>query len=137
MHKLPVPRPSRASYVRHRKAVLLQIILPVVLVALLVIAFAALLASAAFRGTGDVSTWAAIATIWVVLPLMALMLILLLLAWTVVWLLARLLKVSPHYTGIAQKYALLFNEKIILWTDRIIKPVLKVRAWIGFFIREK
>lgn len=116
---------------------MLQIVLPVVLAALVIIAIAVLLASAALRGAGDVSTWAAIATIWIVIPLMAMMLVLLVLGWTVVWLLARLLKVSPRYTGIAQEYALLFNEQIVSWTDKIIQPILKLKAWLSLFIGEK
>ena len=116
---------------------MLQIILPISLAVLLILAVAVLIALAAFRGTGDVSTWAAIATIWIVIPLMVLMLVLLLLAWTVVWLLSRLLKVSPRYTGIAQEYALMVNEQIVLWTDRIIQPILKLKAWLGLFSREK
>ncbi len=137
MNKLPVPRPSRASFAKHRKDVVLQIVLPVVLAALVIITVAVLIASAALGGRGDVSTWAALATIWIVLPLMVLMLVLLVLGWTVVWLLARLLKVSPRYTGIAQEYALLFNEQIVSWTDKIIQPILKIKAWLSLFIREK
>ena len=137
MHKLPVPRPSRASFVKHRRDVLLQIVLPITLAALIIVAFAVLLASAALQGGGDVATWSAIATIWVILPLMALMVVLLVLAWAVVWLLSRLLKVSPRYTGIAQEYALYFNEQIVVWTDRIIKPILQIKAWLALFSREK
>ena len=63
MDKLPVPRPSRASYVKHRQDVLVQIVLPVALAGLLILAAAVLITSAAFGGGGDVATWAAIATI--------------------------------------------------------------------------
>jgi ABC-type lipoprotein release transport system permease subunit len=137
MHKLPAPRLSRNSYVKHRQDVILQIILPVAFVVVLILAVAVLVYTATFQGTGDVSTWAAIATIWIVIPLMALMVVLLVAACGVVYLLARLLKVSPHYTGIAQEYALWFNAQIVLWTDRIIEPILKFKAWVDLLTRKK
>jgi hypothetical protein len=137
MQKLPAPRLSRRSYVQHRQDVILQIIIPFAVFAILIIAVAVLIGSSALRGGGDVSTWAAIATIWIVIPLMGLMLVILALAWGGVYLLTRLTKVSPHYTGIAQQYALWFNEQIMLWTDRIIQPILKFKAWVSLFSREK
>jgi hypothetical protein len=137
MHRLPAPRLSRKSYVKHRQDVIYQIILPVVLFVVIMIAVAALIWFAAFQGTGDVSTWAALATIWIIIPLMGLMLVILALSVGMVYLLARLLKVSPRYTGIAQTYALWFNAQIVLWTDRIIQPILKFQAWLSMFSREK
>lgn len=135
MNRLPPPLPSRNSYVKHRRDVTVQIILPVVLVALLVIGVAALLFAAAFQGTGDVSTWAAIATIWIIAPLMVLMLVILAAACGLVFLLSRLLKISPRYTGVAQQYALWFNEQVVIWTDRIIQPILQFKAWLALFSR--
>jgi hypothetical protein len=137
MQKLPAPLPSRSSYVNHRRDVMLQIILPVALVAVIIVAVAVLIYTATFQRGGDVATWAAIATIWIVIPLMALMVVLLVAACGVVYLLTRLLNVSPKYTGIVQQYALWFNEQVVLWTDRIIQPVLKFKAWVSFFSREK
>jgi hypothetical protein len=137
MQRLPAPQLSRPSYVKHRRDVTLQIVLPVVLFVILMLAAAFLLASTALQGGGDVGTWAAIATIWMVIPLMGVMLVLLALVFGLVYLLARLTKVSPHYTGIAQQYALWFNAQIVLWTDRIIQPILKFKAWVGLFSRDK
>jgi len=137
MHKLSAPRLSRSSYVKHRRDVILQIILPVAFVAVLILAAAFLIYTATFQRAGDVSTWAAIATIWIVIPLMMLMIVLLVLACGVVYLLARLLNVSPRYTGIAQEYALWFNDQIVLWTDRIIEPILKFKAWVDLLTRKK
>jgi hypothetical protein len=137
MQKLPAPRLSRPSYIKHRQDMMLQILLPVALFTIIMLVLAFLIGSATFQGTGDVSTWAAIATIWIVIPLMGLMLAILVLACGAIYLLARLTKVSPRYTGIAQQYALWFNEQIMLWTDRIIQPILKFKAWVSVLSREK
>src|SRR5690349_11298377 len=137
MQKLPAPLPSRPSYVKHRRDVLLQIILPVALVAVIIFAVGALIYFATFHVGGDVAIWAACAISCIVIPLMALMVVLLVAACGVVYLLARLLNVSPKYTGIVQQYAVWFNEQVVLWTDRIIQPVLKFKAWVSFLTREK
>jgi hypothetical protein len=137
MHRLPAPRLSRKSYVKHRQDVIRQIILPVALVTLIIGAVAVLTGITTFQGGGDISRWAAISTIWILIPLMALLFVILILACGVVYLLGSLLKVSPRYTGIAQEYALWFNAQIMLWTDRIIQPILKIKSWLSMFSREK
>jgi hypothetical protein len=100
-------------------------------------AVAVLTGIATFQGGGDISRWAAISTIWILIPLMALLFVILILACGVVYLLGSLLKVSPRYTGIAQEYVLWFNAQIMLWTDRIIQPILKIKSWLSMFSREK
>jgi len=137
MHKFPAPRASHKSYVKHHQDVMRQIILPMAFVTILVVAVAVLVAVATLQGGGDVAKWAAIATIWIIIPLMGLMLVTLVLAWGVVYLLVRLLKVAPRYTGIVQEYALRFNDQIMLWTDRIIQPIVKFKAWLSRFSREE
>lgn len=136
MQPFPTSRAARQSTIKHRQDVLRQIILPMVIVIVLIVAAAVLVAVATANG-GDVSKWAAVATIWMIIPLMALMLVILLLSWGVVYLLARLLQVSPHYLGIGQEYALRFNDMILLWVDRIMQPILKIKAWLGMFSREE
>jgi len=68
---------------------------------------------------------------------MALMLIILVLSFALVYLLAKLTKISPRYTGIAQTYALWFNAQIVLWTDKIIQPIIQLKAWLSLFSKEK
>jgi hypothetical protein len=137
MDKLPPPRLSRKSYIKHNQDVTRQIILPLALVTVIIAAAAVLILSATLSGQGDVTKWAQVATIWMIIPLMGLMLVILVASAGVVFLLARLLNVAPHYTGIAQQYGLWFNDQIILWVDRIMQPILKLKAWLGMFSKEQ
>jgi len=137
MKTLPAPRTSRKSFVKHRQDVVRQILLPILLITLLIVAVAVLVAVATAQGSKEITRWAATATIWMIIPLMAMMVVLLVSSWGVVYLLTRLLQRAPHYTGIAQQYALRFNEQIVLWTDRIIQPILKFQAWVKIFSREE
>lgn len=137
MDKFPVPRPDRESYVKHRRDVQRQILLPVGLVAVLGVAFAVLAGVAATGGSASVSLWADIATIWVVIPLMLTMLLILALTVGLVYGLQRLLKVTPRYTGVAQEYVLWFNAQVSLWADKIIQPVLSIKAWLDLFVKRE
>ena len=132
MDKLPVPQPVRCSYAKHRRDVNRQVILPVAFVAVMVIVLAALILFA-----GDVSKWAAIAIIWMVIPLTLLMLAVMAVAWGAVYLMGRLVKVSPRYTGLAQAYALRFNAQIVLWTDKLILPLIQLQAWMSLFSKQE
>lgn len=136
MHKLSLPQPARYSYTKHRQDVTRQIVLPVVFVAVMVVILMALLVFA-FQSGADVGKWAAIAIIWMIIPLMVLMLVLVAASWGVVYLLMRLLKVSPHYTALAQHHVLHFNRQIIVWTDKLIDPILKLKAWASMLSRKK
>jgi hypothetical protein len=137
MNKFPVPRPERESYAKHRRDVTRQIILPVILVTLIGVGLAALSIFAATGSRPGVSLWADIAAIWIIIPMMLLMLVILALTIAMAYGLTRLLKVSPRYTGLAQEYALWFNAQVSLWADKIIKPVLVIKSWLGLFVKSE
>lgn len=98
-------RPQHASYRAHRRQVAWQITLPVVLAGLILIGVIVLLYWGTFRANGDVDRWAAISTIWLVIPVMIGALIGLAVLIAVAYLLARLAGLIPPYTFLAQKYA--------------------------------
>ncbi len=66
----PNPAKDHLSYRLHRKQMWTQILLPIILTFLVFIAIIVLTSLATFRGNGDVGRWAAISTIWLVLPVM-------------------------------------------------------------------
>jgi len=101
-----------------------QIILPVALTALLFIALIVLVNIATFNQGGDVGRWAAISTIWIVIPVMIAGLILLALLIGIIYLLAKLLNLTPKYTGIAQDYVHKAAAYIKRGSEMVVKPVL-------------
>jgi uncharacterized SAM-binding protein YcdF (DUF218 family) len=79
---------------------------------------------ATFEGDGDVGRWAAISTIWIVIPVMLAGLILFALIGALVYLMKRLLDVAPTYTGLAQDYVHLAAGYVRRAADMAVKPVL-------------
>jgi hypothetical protein len=139
--KAKLPQPVHESYLKHRKQLVWQIILPIVLTSLLIVALIVLINIATFRDGGDVARWAAISTIWIVAPLMILMLIFIALLGGLVYLMKRLLNITPTYTGLAQDYVYLAVGYIKRATDALVQPVLQLNgilaSLIAFFEKMK
>lgn len=122
--KAKITQPVHESYKRHRREMAWQIILPVALTALLIIALIVLINIATFNQGGDVGRWAAISTIWIVVPVMMAGLILLALLVALVYLMKRLLGITPTYTGLAQDYVNKAAMYVKRGTEMAVKPVL-------------
>jgi len=138
--KAVIRHPVHESYKRHRKQLAWQIILPVVLAAILLVALIVLICFATFRGNGDVGRWAAISTIWIAIPVMVAGLIFLIILGGVVYLLKYLLNITPVYTGQAQDFIYKIVGYIKRMADAIVKPVIVldgVGASISRFLGRK
>src|SRR5690242_17098880 len=122
--KAELPKPTHESYKRHRKQLTSQIVLPVLVAALLCIALIVFINIATFRDQGDVARWAAISTIWIVIPIMIMSLIFLAVLFGLVYLLARLLNITPVYTGKAQDLVHKVMIRIRLAAEAVVKPFI-------------
>lgn len=128
--KLPIPRPDRVSYLKHKRETTRQILLPVILSSILILALFVLVAYSTFTPSGDVERWAAISTIWIVIPLMFFLLIFLGILVALIYGLQRLLKATPDYTRLAQEYVLMITTKIQWYAAEISNRVIRFRAWV-------
>ena len=136
-----LPKPVHESYKRHRKEMMWKVIFPVVLSTVLCVALIVLINIATFRDNGDVSRWAAVSTIWIVIPIMVGLVIVLALLVGIVYLMAKLLNITPTYTGGAQDYVHKAALYIKRAADAIVKPVLQFEGIMAsinaFFERMK
>ena len=121
--KAVIHPPVHESYKRYRKQLISQIILPMVLTTLLFVGMIMLISVATFRDGGDVGRWAAISTIWIVVPLMIAALIFIVLLTGVVYLLKRLIQITPTYTGQLQDFIYKIAVYIKRASDATVKPV--------------
>jgi len=114
------------SYQLHRKQVWTQILLPILLTVLVFIAVIVLTSIATFRNNGDVGRWAAISTIWLVLPVMVAGIVLLIFLLAIIYLLARLIGMIPPYSDQAQRFVYQIEGYVKRGTEMIVRPVLFV-----------
>ncbi len=139
--KAKLPQPVHESYLKHRRQLIWQIILPVALTFILLIALIVLLNLATFRDNGDVARWAAISTIGIVIPIMVGMLIFLAVLVGLIYLMIKLLNLTPTYTGMAQDYVYLAEGFIKRGLDAVVNRVIAFQGVIAsvreFFKRLK
>ena len=128
--KAKLPHPEHLSYIKHRKERMTQIILPVVISALLVVGMIALISVVTFRSGGDVGRWAAISTIWIIIPIMIAGLIFLALLIGLIYLLVLALVNLPHYTSLSQDYVYLAQIYIVRAADMVAKPIMDLDGYL-------
>jgi hypothetical protein len=122
---------NHPSYQNHRRQFWSQIFLPMILTVLLIIALAVITGIAAFGANGNSPVWAAISTIWLVIPVMFFGLIFLVLVVGLVYLLARTLQVLPPYTSKAQYYVNRGASEAKRFSDMAARPVLYIEGIIA------
>jgi uncharacterized membrane protein len=125
-----LPRSEHYSYQLHRKQRTTHIILPMVISTLVLIGVIVLISLATFNSNGDVGRWAAISTIWIVIPILLAGLIVLAILIGLIYLMARALSALPHYTGIAQDYVQIAQSYIIRGANMAVKPVIALEGFI-------
>ena len=126
--KAKLPQPVHESYLKHRKQMVWQIIFPMVLTFILFIAVIVLISLATFRDGGDVARWAAVSTIWIVIPILVGLLVVLALLGGLIYLLARLLNIAPTYTGLVQDYVYLAESYIKRGTETVVRQVINIQG---------
>jgi hypothetical protein len=104
------------------------------LAVLVFVALALLAVRATFEGNADVSRWAAISTIWLVLPAMVATVIALAALCAAVYLLTKLIGIVPTYTGRAQRIFYRVEGGTRRAAEIARRPVLFVKG-LGSFIK--
>jgi hypothetical protein len=109
----------------HRKQVLWQITVPLVIGAVIILILAVLVATGSPQ---TASLWADISLIWLIIPVMIISLILLALlaglAYAVIW----LVRTIPSYALQAQNFMIMISSQVERLGDMIVEPILRVNA---------
>lgn len=124
---------TSGSYARHRRQKIWQIILPVGLGAVLILAALGMVIYTAVRTPAgeSVSQWADVSMIWLIIPALFIALVIAAVLFTVVWLLTRLLKILPQYTSTAQYYVGIAVENIRSGADKMAMPFIAGKGFVA------
>ncbi|RJP47302.1 MAG: hypothetical protein C4583_17015 [Anaerolineaceae bacterium] len=130
MEKAHLPSPAEhPSYQKHRRELWAKILVPMLLAVAAIIAIATLTGIAAFQEESEVGRWAAISTIWIVIPIMGVGLLALILFAALIYGMAKLLSLIPPYTGHAQRFAWRVEGYVRRGADASIKPILAMEGF--------
>jgi predicted PurR-regulated permease PerM len=125
-----VPTPPRESILRHRRERNWQILAPVIGAATLGILLGIFIIYATLHG-GDASTWAAIATIFLVIPVMVVSFLLLAVLTFMIYEAQYLYKVLPTYSGQAVDVVLNVTAQVNHYAEKSTEPVLIIKSWLS------
>jgi uncharacterized membrane protein YobD (UPF0266 family) len=120
--------PNPVTQLSHRKQVLWQITIPLV-IGVVIILIVAILVTTGSPQTA--SLWADISLIWLIIPVMIASLILLVLlaglAYAVIW----LVRTIPGYALQAQNFMIMIAGQVERLGDMIVEPILRVNAFLA------
>ena len=124
----PFKSEEHRSYRLHRRQVGTQILLPVILAVLVFAGVLLLIGQAAFRPQDDVARWAAISTIWLVIPVLLAGVAVLALVCGMIFLVWKLARWLPEYSYKAQVIAGRVERGTARFAQMGRKPVLAVKG---------
>lgn len=113
----------------HRKQSLWQIYVPLGLAALAFVGLAVILTLPINSGSGQVERWAAVATIWIVAPLMLFVLVLIAISGGLIYLQAKIHKNLPAAIQKLLRISLITRDKVAQIADQVALPFVKVNSW--------
>jgi Domain of unknown function (DUF4153) len=112
----------------HRKQVLWQITVPLVIAAIVVLVLAVLVASGSSQGA---SLWADIALIWLLIPVMVVLLILLVLLAGLVYAVIWLVRTIPVYAMQVQNFMIMIASRVERLGNMIVEPIMRANAFLA------
>jgi uncharacterized protein involved in cysteine biosynthesis len=118
------------SYQLHRRQMWTQILLPLLIAVLVFIAVIITTSLATFRGHGDVTRWAAISTIWLILPVLVVGAIILILIIAMIYLMSRLTAIIPPYSLQAQQVVHRIEGAVKQFAGMVRKPKLALQELV-------
>ena len=130
--RINLPTTEHRSYKKHRKQVASQILLPFAAAVLVIAFFAYVIINLTITNeAADLPRWAAISTIWLILPTLMIGIFLLILLAGMIYLLFLLLRTAPVYTKKVQDIVYKGRSYTIRGADLVVRPVIFVEGLLA------
>jgi hypothetical protein len=130
MNEPIVPLPPRESILRHRHERNWQILAPVIIAASIGVALSIIIVIGALQG-GDAATWADIATILLVAPIMVVSVLLLGVLSVMIYGAGMAYKLLPNYSGQAVDAIYNVTAQVKFYADKSTAPILIIKTWLS------
>jgi hypothetical protein len=124
----PLPPEKHVSYQRHRREVRQQILLPILLTTLILGVLGALLIVTIFAWNGDAVRWAAVSTMWLIIPVLVVGVLLLAVLIGIIILLGRVARILPPYSSQAQQVFWMIEGGAKKISDGLAHPVVFLKG---------
>jgi hypothetical protein len=120
-----LPERNPVTYERHRKEVMWQILVPVLIGTVIVLALSIL---ATTRTDAQVSKGADVSVIWMITPMLIIALIFLVLLGAMIYAMMSLLGILPGYARLVQDYFNAVRVQVGIVSDKAVEPVLRMES---------
>ena len=120
-----LPERNPVTYEHHRKEVMWQILVPVIIGAVGVLALAIL---ATTRTDAQVSKGADVSVIWMITPMLIIALIFLVLLGAMIYAMMSLLGILPGYARLVQDYFDALRVQVGIVSDKAVEPILRMES---------
>ncbi len=127
--KRSYPERNLKTHAAHKREVFWQITLPLVIGILLMLAVVVAIILSATQPVTDVSRWADVSLMWLILPSLFAALIFLAIMVGLVFAITQLLKVVPRYARIIQLFFEQGKGKISHLTNSMVEPIVRVNSF--------
>jgi hypothetical protein len=108
------------SVLKHRRQFIWQILVPFLVMAALIVAGAVLAVTGGPKQTG---VWADVSIIWMLFPMLGFALLIAVVLGSLIYGMAKLTQITPHYTGRAQQFAAAVSAGTHKFSDGTAKPI--------------
>lgn len=111
---------------KHKQEFLWQILIPVLVVALLLIAAAGF---AMFATSGQASKLADVSVIWLIVPMLVLFLIIMAGTMAAIYGIIRVMPYVPYYARRVHLYVVLAQQKTVVTGEKVVKPFVNIKVY--------
>jgi hypothetical protein len=120
--RMEAPRPIESPTVRaHKRQLAWQILVPFFVMGVFIIAAAVLVVT---NSSSASRIWADVSTIWLIAPMLVLALLFVIVLGFLIYWIARLMQVTPRYTGKAQEFFTSLSSRSRMVANGATKPVV-------------
>ncbi len=127
--EFPIPSRNPTTERKHRREVFLQITVPLAVGVMLILLAAAGVIWAGIANTGNVSAWADVSLIWLVIPLMLVVFLFLGLLAGLVYVLTLGLQRLPFFMHRVQVFFRLVDMRVRKVANGSVEPVMRVQSF--------
>lgn len=123
-----VRTPNPKTRLQHRREVLWQITVPLLVVILLLLGLVGLVVWSGIQANPEVRRWADISVVWLVFPALIGSFLFLLIISAITFGVVKLIQIIPGYAHQVQDFFLRIQVKVEAFSDRLVKPVIKTKS---------
>ena len=123
-----LPPRNPTTHAKHRREVLWQITVPLLVVLILLLGLVGLVIWSGVQANPEVGRWADISLVWLIVPVIILSFIFLLLLSAITFGVIKLIQVLPPYARLAQDFFLRIQARVTGISDRLVRPIVQTKS---------